>query len=292
MVKELRLITNAGIMNCKNALKHTNGNIKKAAIYLREKGIIKASSKEGRIKKNGIINIISHNNNKYIEAIMLEMNCETDFAAKNKLMLKISNDISNHIINKFNTYNKYIDGETIQNEKYNSSTNITINDKIKEVISIIGEGIKLKGFVKVKGDFIGNYLHNNSQIGSLISIDIDGNYKDHINELQTFSNDLAMHITALAPSFININQIPNEFIEQEKNIIKKQMIKILINKPNNIIEKILSDKLKKNLSEICFINQAFVKDPKIYINEFIKNMETKLSINIKINKYFRFQIEN
>jgi len=291
MVKKLRLITNAGIMECKNALKNTNGDINKAAIYLREKGIIKASLKEDRIKKNGIINIVS-NNNEYIEAVMVEINCETDFAAKNELMLKISNDISHHIINKFNIYNKYIDGQTIHNEKYIDSSSLTINDKIKEVISIIGEGITLKGFVKVRGDIIGSYLHNNSQIGSLISINIAGDYKSYLNELQVFSNDLAMHITALAPAFINTDQIPNDFIEQEKNIIKKQMSKILINKPNNIIKKILSDKLKKNLSEICFINQTFVKDPKIYIHEFIKNIEKKLSINIKINTYFRFQIKN
>lgn len=290
MVKKLRLATNAGIMECKNALKNTNGDLEKAAIYLRTKGIIKASAKLHRIKKNGIINIQSTNNTEYAEAVMLEMNCETDFAAKNNLFSNLSQDISNHIINKFNTYNNFIEGKIIENEQYINSINTTISEKIKEVIAIIGEGINLKGFVKVKGNIIGTYLHNNSQIGTLISINIIEDYTKHLNELQLFANDLAMHITALAPQFIDINQIPNDFIEQEKNIIKDQMIKILKNKPNNIIDKILSDKLKKNLSEICFINQQFVKNPKICIHEFIKNMEKNLSINIKINTYFRFQV--
>ncbi len=292
MVKKLRLSTNAGIMECKNALKNTNGDLKKAAIYLRTKGIIKASTKQNRIKKNGIIHIESNTNKEYIESVMLEMNCETDFAAKNNIFSKLAQDISHHIINKFNNYDKFTEGKLIENEQYLNSTNITISEKIKETVAIIGEGINLKGFIKLKGNIIGTYLHNNNQIGALISITINEEFKKSLNKVQTFANDLAMHITALAPPFIDISHIPNDFIEQEKKIINDQMLKILKNKPNNIIDKILSDKLNKNLSEICFLNQPFVKNPKISINEFIKNIEKSLSINIKVNAYYRFQVGN
>lgn len=269
LVKELRERTNAGMMDCKKALTETNGNLEKAIEFLRKKGHANASKKSGRITAEGLV-IAVHSGNK---AVVIEVNCETDFVAKDENFINFINKLSEIAIkNEINTIEK------LQQAKYEGE--LSVEDKRLELISKIGENITLRriNFIRIEEGVIASYLHggkNSAKIASIVAL--LGGDKDLVK-------DVAMHVAAMKPEYLKEEDVPKERVEKEKQILLEQAQLQHTGKPQEVLEKIISGKLNKYVKEITLLGQAFVKDPKISIADLLK------SKNATVKEVVRFEV--
>lgn len=255
-VKELREKTGAGMLDCKKALEAVEGDMEKAIDWLREKGISKAAKKEGRIAAEGLCQIVTEGN----KAVILEINSETDFVAKNEEFTKFVDYMANIILeNDFESNDdvlNYQDGEE------------TVNDKLISMISKIGEKISFRRFAKVtKNDdeVFGAYKHMGGRIGSLVVL------KDTTSEI---AKDVAMHVAAMNPTAITRDEVPADMIEREKHVIKEQVMQE--GKPADIAEKMVAGRINKFYKEVCLEEQAFVKDSSMTVLDYVKNNGGKI----------------
>nr|WP_238999349.1 translation elongation factor Ts [Macrococcus bohemicus] len=253
LVKQLRERTGAGMMDCKKALTETNGDIDAAVDYLREKGIAKAAKKADRIAAEGTTYVASKGN----DAVLLELNSETDFVARNEGFQALVKEIADHIL-----ATKPADLDALMASEIEAGK--TVEVKMNEAISTIGEKLTLRRFVlvsKTDADTFGEYLHMGGRIGVLAlvenSTDAEG------------AKDVAMHIAALNPKFVSREQVSAEELEHEKNVLKQQALNE--GKPENIVEKMVEGRLRKYLEEICAVDQPFVKNPDQTVAEFLKS---------------------
>ena len=251
-VKELREKTGAGIMDAKKALVEHNGDMEKAMEYLRQKGIASADKKMGRIAAEGVVS-------SYVAdgvGAMVEINCETDFVAKNEEFRALANEIA-QIVAKENP----ADLAALNAAKTASGS--TVEELIKEKIATIGEKITLRRFVRYEGN-IGTYIHN-SKIGVLLNASA--------NE-ETMIKDICLHIASSAPEFVSRAEIPASVIEEETRIEMGK--EDLANKPEQIRAKIVEGRVNKLMAQRCLIEQPFVKDPNQTIEQLISGkMEVK-----------------
>lgn len=250
-VKELRESTGAGMLDCKNALEATNGNMEAAIDYLREKGIAKANKKESRIAAEGLASIYTNAN----KAVILEVNSETDFVSKNEEFKSMLDIIGNTILNSDVT-----DMESALNLKYEEGT---LNDLIISNTAKIGEKLSFRRFAvltKENDEHFGTYLHMGGRIAALTKI------KGANDEV---AKDVAMQAAAMKPEYVFENEVPTEVIEREKSVFKEQAINE--GKPAEIAEKMVEGRLKKFFKEICLANQAFIKDNDINVSTYVKN---------------------
>lgn len=250
-VKELREKTGAGMLDCKKALQECEGNQEKAIDWLREKGISKAAKKEGRIAAEGLC-IIKENDNK---AVMVEVNSETDFVAKNEEFTNFVELVANTILNSEvetieEAMNLTIDGETLQ-------------DKVVAITAKIGEKINIRRFVivnKESDEVFGSYLHLGGKIGALVIC------KGTNEEV---AKDVAMQVAAMAPAALNREEVDPEMVEREAKVIKEQVMQE--GKPEEIAEKMVQGRMNKFYKEICLEEQAFVKDSGLSVKDYVKN---------------------
>ncbi len=252
LVMELRAKTGAGMMDCKKALIDTNGDLQTAIDYLREKGISKAAKKAARIAAEGLVFISVSNDGK--TGAMLELNSETDFVAKNKDFINFGNKLVDLILTN--------DISTVDELKNLEIDGSKINDQRTSLIATIGENMNIRRFRKAasKG-FVTTYIHMGGKIGVLL------NMEDEINkENKTKAKDIAMHIAAMAPDFMDRTDVPEEVLEKEKAIVRAQLLEQ--GKPENIIDKILIGKMNKYYEENCLLQQKFVKDDKLTIAQY------------------------
>lgn len=250
-VKELRESTGAGMLDCKNALEATNGNMEAAIDYLREKGIAKANKKESRIAAEGLASIYTNAN----KAVILEVNSETDFVSKNEEFKSMLDIIGNTILNS-----DVIDMESALNLKYEEGT---LNDLIISKTAKIGEKLSFRRFAvltKENDEHFGTYLHMGGRIAALTKI------KGANDEV---AKDVAMQAAAMKPEYVFENEVPTEVIEREKSVFKEQAINE--GKPAEIAEKMVEGRLKKFFKEICLADQAFIKDNDINVSTYVKN---------------------
>ena len=239
LVKELREKTGAGMLDCKKALEATNANMNEAIDWLREKGISKAMKKADRIAAEGVASILINNN----DAVILEVNSETDFVAKNSEFTSMVNEIALSIIKSNVKTNDEVLNLAIDNG--------TINDLIVAKTSKIGEKLSFRRFVKVtKTDdqVFGSYIHMGGKIATLIVL--NGANKE-------VANDVAMQAAAMRPIFTNSSEVPTETLEKEKTIMKEQLLNE--GKPADRIDNILVGKIKKYYEEVCLENQIYIK---------------------------------
>lgn len=251
LVKELRNMTGAGMMDCKNALTNTEGNIELAIDWLREKGISKAAKKAHRIAAEGLCYVLEKGN----EAIVFELNSETDFVAKNKEFLALLDTL----------------GEAIYNGK---ATNIEEALKLEvdgkdlarvliDATSKIGEKLSLRRvsrIIKNEEDNFGAYKHMGGKIVTLVVIN---------GANPEVAKDLAMHVAAINPKYIDKSEISEDIIAHEREVLTKEALNE--GKPANIVEKMVVGRLNKYLKEICLVNQPFVKDPDLTVEKYVKN---------------------
>lgn len=250
-VKELRDKTGAGMMDCKNALEETSGNMEEAITWLREKGISKAQKKESRIAAEGLTNVLVNDNN----AVILEVNSETDFVAKNEEFKNFVNDLSETILSSDVTSMEDALNITIDNEK--------VSDKIVSITAKIGEKISFRRFVKLEktsDDVFGSYIHMGGRIAVLVILK---------GSNQEIAKDVAMHACAMNPLYITAEDIPSEVLEKEKAIFKE--LSINEGKPEDIAEKMVAGRINKYYKEVCLVEQEFIKDSSLNVGTYVKN---------------------
>ena len=255
-VKELREKTQAGMLDCKKALEACEGDMDKAIDWLREKGISKAAKKEGRVAAEGVCQIITSGN----EAVILEVNSETDFVAKNEEFTKFVDYVANLILK-----NDFNDVDSLLN--YNDE-GTTVNDKLINIISTIGEKISIRRFKKVvknDNEVFGAYKHMGGRIGSLVVLE---------NTTEEVAKDVAMHAAAMNPTAITREEVPADMVEHEAHVIKEQVMQE--GKPAEIAEKMVTGRLNKFYKEICLEEQPFVKDSGMTVLDYVKNNGGKI----------------
>ncbi|MBF8418652.1 translation elongation factor Ts [Heyndrickxia coagulans] len=266
MVKELREKTGAGMMDCKKALTETNGDMEKAMDYLREKGIAKAAKKADRVAAEGTTYVLSEGNH----AVILEVNAETDFVAKNAEFQNLVKEIAEHLLKS-----KPADLDAaLQSTMANGST---VNDFITQAISKIGEKISLRRFaLKTKTDngAFGEYLHMGGRIGVLTVL--EGTTDASV------AKDVALHVAAMNPKYISRDQVSEAEVSHEREVLKQQALNE--GKPEKIVEKMVEGRLKKYFEEICVADQAFVKNPDQTVGQFVA------SHNAKVADFVRYEV--
>ncbi len=268
LVKKLRERTSAGILNCKEALIATNGDIEKSILWLRDKGIATATKKNNRVASEGIVNIVVKKN----IGTIYEVNSETDFVAKNMKFLDIINLIGSLLIEN----SKIKNISDILELPIKNQNNQKLNDFIISSMAVIGEKITFRRFLTFelnKNQSFGTYIHNN-KIASIIIFNGKSNLE--------IGKQIAMHVSAMAPKFISSKDVPEKYIQNERNILMKKSLKE--GKPKNIVEKMVEGRLKKLLSEICLLDQNFVIDPNIKISQLLKKN------NLEIVEMQRFEL--
>ena len=260
-VKKLRTLTNVGMMDCKKALMDSQGDFQKARLLLKERGQSKADSKTGRITAQGIVSIeIEESKNL---ALVLEINCETDFAAKDDQFVEFSNQISNLLVN-----------EKIENIDQLLNSSISGFEKVEDfrkfVVAKLGENITIRRFARIfyQGT-LGSYIHGN-KIAALVDLDIDD--KD-------LAKNLAMQVAASKPQYIDQTDIPKEIIDGESRILRSHADQE--GKPKEIIEKIVTGKLNKYLNEITLLGQEYIKDSDLNVSQLLKKSNATVDLFVR-----------
>ena len=266
-VQELRKISGAGMMECKNALTESNGNVEDAFKLLREKGIAKAEKKALRDANEGLIGIKIKGD----KATIIEINSETDFVSRNSEFHKLVDSILNLSISNFDNSEKTMSQAT---------------DLVSDAVSKIGENIILRKVASIKGNIF-SYVHNSvcenmGKIGVIISI------KSEEKNLDEIGKNLCMHIAASSPKSISVDDLDQTVVEMEKEIINKQLKDS--GKPSNIIEKMLDGKIKKFTEESTLLGQKFVIDPSLSVLQYLEQEEKSRNCRISIDKFIRFEI--
>ena len=261
LLKKLKDMSGAGLMDCKKALEASNDNIDDAIAYLREKGISKAAKKADRIAVEGISNVIINGN----DAVIYEVNCETDFVSANEKFKNLVNTIGETLINN--------DVHTLEDALKLSVGEETLNDVIINVTATMGEKMDLRRFERITksdNEVFGSYIHMGGKMSALIVL--DGGSED-------VAKDIAMHATAMSPSYIRREEVPSEEVEKETEILKQQAINE--GKPAEIAEKMVKGRINKFYKDICLEEQEFVKNSDVTVGEFAKNNNATIKTMVR-----------
>ena len=265
LVKELRERTGAGMMDCKKALTQTDGNIEAAIDYLRENGIAKAAKKADRIAAEGLSYIEVKGN----KAVILEINSETDFVAKNEKFVALVKNVAEAIL--------AAEPATLEEALQVEAQGGTVEAVINEGIATIGEKLSLRRFevlTKTDADSFGAYSHMGGRIGVLTLV--EGSTDEQA------AKDVAMHIAALAPRYLDESEVPADVLEHEKKVLTEQALNE--GKPANIVEKMIVGRINKFLEEITVVKQKFVKDDSLTVEKFVASKGGKLA------KFVRYEV--
>ena len=269
MIKVLRVSTGAGILDCKKALEATDNDLDKAIDWLREKGISKAAKKAHRIAAEGLCDIVTDGNS----ALIVEMNSETDFVAKNEKFIEFVREVANSAL--------AAKAKNTEEALAAKSGNGTVNDLVVGNTATIGEKLSLRRvdlFEKSDNDIFGTYLHMGGKIGVITVLENTDN--------EEVARDIAMHIAAINPTYLKESDIPSEEVENERKIQLEatKNDEKLKDKPENVLKGIVEGKLNKWKKEICLLDQPFVKDTSMTVEQYLKNNNTN------VVKYVRYLV--
>lgn len=278
-VKQLKEMTNCGMMDCKRALEQTNGDFDAAVKYLREQGLAKAAKKAARIAAEGLV-YAKVDEAKKVGAIV-EVNSETDFAAKSDRFVEFVEMVAQTVIdNDVSTVDELLAVKV-------SGADETVQDVLTERIATISENIKIRRFAKLEGNLF-TYIHNGggSIIGTILKLDCDDANDEVVKQC---AKDLLLQITASSPQFVNQADVPASVIDEEKEVqmalVQKENESAAKPKPQNVLEKIVEGRMKKFTEEICLMDQSYVKDPDVTVAKYIAG----LGKNIKVVDFVRFE---
>ncbi len=278
-VKKLREMTGAGMLDCKKALEEAEGDLEKAKEILRKKGLAKAEKKASRETKEGIIYALLSEDRK--KGVLIELNCETDFVARNEEFKALAQDIANHIAQVDENSNKEGEADEILTQPFFKDGSKTVGDLIKEAVAKIGENIRLSRFCRYDTDgFLHSYIHGGGRIGVLL----DFSAPELSEEVLRLVQDVAMQIAAMRPEFVSVDSIPGEVLDKEREILREQTR--AEGKPEHILDKIVEGKLRKFYQEKVLLEQAFIKDDKKSVGKVIN--ESGLGVDIK--RFCRFEL--
>ena len=284
MVKELRETTGAGMMDCKKALAATDGDMEKAVEFLREKGLAGAAKKAGRIAAEGIVDTAMSADEK--TAVVVEVNAETDFVAKNAKFQAYVADVAAQAL-----ASSAADLDSFMDEKWAKDTTLTVKEALSSQISIIGENMNIRRFAKVSEEngIVVSYIHAGGKIGVLVDVETDV-INDAVKEM---ARNVAMQAAALKPTFTNRDEVSPEFIEHEKAILIAQIQNDPkeASKPEKVIQGMIQGRINKELKEFCLMDQVYVKaeDGKQSVSQYVASVAKANNAKINIKKFVRFE---
>jgi len=258
-VNKLRKMTGAGMMDCKNALVEADGDFEKAIEILRKKGQKVAAKRADRESSEGVV--VAALNDDRTEGVLISLNCETDFVAKNADFIKLAEDFGKIAL-------QYDNKEDFLKAPFDDK--ITVAEKVTEQTGVIGEKIEIGAFEKLSGAYLGSYIHSNKKIGTLVA------FNKAPEGIEEVAHDIAMQVAAMSPIALDEESVPQEIIDKELEIAKEQLRNE--GKPENMLDKIAQGKLKKFFKENTLVNQAFIKDSKQTVADYVKSLDPELKI--------------
>ena len=281
-IKQLRESTGAGILDCKNALQETDGDLDKAIEYLRKKGLAAAAKKTSREANEGLVSAQVSPDSKL--AVMVEVNCETDFVARTEDFQNFVNSLVRQVMEQ-----PQLDhAEALLAAPYIDHSGRRVSDQLTEMIAKLGENILVRQVVRfvLQGDgLIDSYIHIGGRVGVLVEV---GGMTADNNRFAELAHDLALQIAAAAPGFVSERDVPAEAVAAEKDIYRAQLAED--KKPENIKDRIIEGKLKKWYSEVVLLNQEFVKDSGLTIANLMEQSSKELGAPLTIRRFARFEL--
>ena len=283
MVKELREMTGAGMMDCKKALSATDGDFDKAIEFLREKGLATAEKKAGRIAAEGLVATTIKDGDKV--AAIVEVNAETDFVAKNEVFQTFVKEVVEQAADT-----DAADIDAFKAEKWALDTSMTVDEKLAAMIAKIGENMNIRRFEKIVSEdgIVVSYIHAAGKIGVLVEAKTENN-DERVKEAL---KNVAMQVAALNPKYVSTDDVPEEYKEHEKEILIAQAKNDPknANKPENIIEKMITGRLAKELKEICLLEQEYVKaENKDTVAKYLEMVSKEVGTPVELKRFVRFE---
>jgi elongation factor Ts len=278
MVKELRDITGAGMMECKKALNETNGDIEKAIETLRERGLAAAAKKAGRVAAEGLVETFVSEDKK--SGAIVEVNCETDFVAANEEFATLSKNIAKQAaVTTSKTVEEFIE------EKYIADDNLTIKETLTALIARLGENMAVRRFQRFSIDkgVIHSYIHGGGRIGVLVEVACEKESDVVLN----VAKDIAMQAAAANPLFLNRDQVDNETLNKEREIYKVQAMNE--GKPEKIAEKMVEGRIQKYYKENCLLEQVWIRNGDYTITKYIQEKSKEVGAPITVTRFVRFE---
>ena len=277
MVKTLRDRTDAGMMDCKKALKETAGDLEAAVAYLRQKGLAVARKRAGRTTAEGCV--WAHVSPDHQSGVLLEVNCESDFVAKTDSFQELGSRLAEQLAGAaLETV------EELLSQRCPHSPGLNVADYLNEVIAKTGEKCQVRRFSSYRGDLVAAYIHHGGKIG--VMLQLSGG--DAAPEAVAAARDLAMQVAATNPLAVSREQVPAETVSKEKAIYAAQAQES--GKPAQIIEKMAAGRLEKFYKEVCLLEQPFVKNPEQTVSQFLKEVGKKMKKELQVRGFSRFQV--
>ncbi|MCI8965390.1 MAG: elongation factor Ts [Clostridia bacterium] len=266
LVKQLREKTGAGMMDCKKVLTETDGDMEKAAELLRERGIAKAAKKSSRIAAEGLVCVYVSDDKKV--GAVIEVNAETDFVAKNEEFRTFVNELAEQVAKK-----NPADVNSLLEQKY-LETDKTVSEVLTDKIATIGENMTIRRFVRYESEgLVESYIHGDGKIGVLVNF---------TKGTEQVAKDICMQIAAAKPEYLDREEVPEERIQKEMEILKAQAMNE--GKPAEIAEKMVQGRIGKFYGEICLLDQEFVKDPSLKVNQVLASNNSEIVAFARIEK--------
>lgn len=301
-VKALRERSGAGMMDCKKALQKADGDIEKASEILREEGLAKSIKKAGRIAAEGVVASYIAPDERI--GAMVEVNCETDFVAKTEEFKSFAKDIARHIAEKNPIYLTNEEAETanaddeqiLMTQEFIDEAGTTIKEYVTNKVAQTGENINIRRYIRYDLDdeknvngIVESYIHMGGKIGVLIEVDCKDQATAESDNFKSFVRDIAMHIAATNPMYLSEDEIEPEVLEKEKEILTVQSLNE--GKPQKVVEKMVEGRLKKYKKEICLLDQPFVKEPDITIQQYVAKTAADMGDDkINIRRFKRYEM--
>ena len=280
MVKELRELTGAGMMDCKKALTETNGDMDAAVEVLKKSGAAKAEKKAARIAAEGIAKVAIDGNT----AVVVEVNSETDFVAKNEKFMSFVEGVAKTIL-----ATNPADVEALKEEKFDG-TDRTVTETLNDLVLSIGENMKVRRFERMDG-IVSTYIHGGGSVGVMVGFDVADESKAATAEFDAMGKNVAMQIAAMSPAYLDEASVPAEVVEHEKTILAAQMKEDpkMASKPEAVLAKIAAGKMGKYYKENCLVDQEFVRSDLFQgdVKGYVASVAKELGTEIKLNGFIR-----
>ncbi|MBD2346195.1 translation elongation factor Ts [Anabaena subtropica] len=282
LVQELRQKTGAGMMDCKKALKETEGDIEQAIDWLRKKGIASAGKKSDRIAAEGLVDTYILPGGKV--GVLIEVNCQTDFVARNDAFKALVKNLAQQAATADNV-------ESLLGQPYIEDASVTVDEFIKQTIASLGENIQVRRFINFaladKSGVVDSYIHTGGRVGVLVELNSKSEAAASDEEFQNLARNAAMQVAACPNvEYVSVDQIPAEVVQREKDIESGK--EDLANKPENIKEKIVQGRIEKRLKEMTLVDQPYIRDQSISVEDLVKQVKAKVGEDIEVSRFVRY----
>ncbi len=278
-VKKLREMTGAGMLDCKKALEEAGGDMEKAKEILRVKGLAKAEKKAARETKEGVVHVKIDESGK--KGVIVEVNCETDFVARNEEFRRLVESVADHILSTDENKSREGRGQDIEDQPFFADSSKTLGEVVKEAVAKIGENIRVSRFARLDTD---NYLHSYVHGGGRIGVLLEFRATELSDQVGRLVQDIAMQIAAMRPEYVSVESVPQEVIERERRILSEQARRE--GKPEHIIDRIVEGKLRKFFQEKVLLEQAFIKDEEKTVKRVIEDS----GLGVEVVRFVRFEV--